>query len=98
MDIITFTDENGNEVEFEVLSVAEYEGDNYLLVTDFLEEDSEGEEIPVYIMREDAVEGDDAYYVMLNPEEEDEEFMDRLMEILEDNIPEEDYDDEEDFE
>ncbi len=88
MDRIKFTDENGNEVELEILSMAEYEGQNYILVTDELEEDSE--EINVFIMREDDVQGEDAFYSIVDPEEEDEEFISSLLELLEDSIPEED--------
>ena len=49
LDRITFTDENGNEVELEILSMAQYEGQTYILVTD--EQAEEKEEINVFIMR-----------------------------------------------
>ena len=88
MDRIVFTDENGNEVELEVLSMAEYEGKSYILVTDELEDDG-SEEVNVFIMREDDVRGEDAFYSIVDPEEEDEEFINTLLDILEDNIPEE---------
>ncbi|MDO4764964.1 MAG: DUF1292 domain-containing protein [Eubacteriales bacterium] len=90
MDRIVFTDENGNDVELEVLSMAEYEGTRYILVTDELEE-TDSEELNVFIMREDNIEGDDAYYSIVDPEEEGEEFVNALLDILEDNIPDEDY-------
>lgn len=90
MDRIVFTDENGNDVELEVLSMAEYEGTRYILVTDELEE-TDSEELNVFIMREDNIEGDDAYYSIIDPEEEGEEFVNALLDILEDNIPDEDY-------
>lgn len=90
MDRIVFTDENGNDVELEVLSMAEYEGTRYILVTDVLEE-TDSEELNVFIMREDNIEGDDAYYSIVDPEEEGEEFVNALLDILEDNIPDEDY-------
>lgn len=88
MDRITFTDENGVEVELEVLSMAEYEGDRYILVTEQLDADEE-EEIDVFIMREDETEGDEAFYTVVDPAEEGEEFIAALLDILEDNIPEE---------
>lgn len=88
MDRIIFTDENGNEVELEILSMAEYEGKNYILVTDELESD-DSEEMNVFIMKEDEIQGEDALYSIVDPEEEDEEFINVLLDILEDNIPEE---------
>ncbi|RRD95737.1 DUF1292 domain-containing protein [Clostridiales bacterium COT073_COT-073] len=88
MDRIVFTDENGNEVELDILSMAEYEGRTYILVTDELEDDG-SEEMNVYIMREDEIQGEDAIYSMVDPETEDEEFINTLLDILEDSIPEE---------
>lgn len=91
MDILTFTDENGTEVELEVLSMVEYEGKNYILVTDQIGAD-EDEEVNVFIMREDSVEGEDAFYSIVDETVEGEEFIYALLDILEDNIPEdEDY-------
>ncbi len=95
MDRITFTDENGNEVELEILSMAQYEGQTYILVTDQQAEDEE--EIDVFIMREDDVRGEDAFYSIVDPEEESDEFVSALLDILEDNIPEED-DEDDDYE
>lgn len=91
MDRIVFTDEKGHEVELDILSMAEYEGKNYILVTDELEDDG-SEEMNVFIMREDEVQGEDALYSIVDPEEEDEEFINELLDILEGSISEdEDY-------
>ena len=74
--------------------MAQYEGQTYILVTD--EQAEEKEEINVFIMREDDVRGEDAFYSIVDPEEEGEEFVNALLDILEDNIPEEE--DDEDYE
>ena len=39
--MITFTDENGNEIEFEIIEETRIKGVNYILVTDKEEGDSE---------------------------------------------------------
>lgn len=85
MDRIVFTDENGNDVELDILSMAEYEGTNYILVTEELEDNGE-EEMNVFIMREDEIQGEDALYSIVDPAEEDEDFINALLDLLEDNM------------
>ena len=70
--------------------MSKYEGQTYILVTD--EQAEEKEEINVFIMREDDVRGEDAFYSIVDPEEDGEEFVNALLDILEDNIPEEEDD------
>lgn len=57
-NVIVLEDENGNEVEFELLDVMEYENDNYIVMT----ETGAGEEAGVIILK---VEPSDE-----NPDEE----------------------------
>lgn len=88
-DLYTLEDEDGNEQEFELLDVMEYEGEKYYALTPYFGEDpnayleSDGE---VVILKEELVDGEP----MLCSIEEDEEyeriggiFLERLNEMFE---------------
>ena len=90
-DLYTLEDEDGNEQEFELLDVMEYEGERYYALTPYygddhdslLEDDSE-----VVILKEEMVEDEP----MLFSIEEDDEyekiggmFLERLNEIYDDD-------------
>ncbi len=54
--IISLTDENGNEVDFEFLDEVEYEGDIYLVLAPLDADDTDEEEAPTVLVLK--VEGD----------------------------------------
>lgn len=94
-DLFTLEDEDGNEQEFELLDVMEYEGEMYYALTpyygeqkeDMLEDDGE-----VVILKEDTVDGES---MLVSIEEDDEYekigalFLERLNEIYESEEEEE---------
>ncbi len=47
VSILTLTDENGQDVEFEYLDCIEYEGKEYLVLMPVVEEDEESDEIVI---------------------------------------------------
>ena len=65
--MITFTDENGNEIEFEIIEETRINGVNYILVVD----DIENEEADAYILKDvSSDEDEDAVYEMVEEESE----------------------------
>lgn len=65
--MITFTDENGNEIEFEIIDETRINGVNYILVTDKVED----EEADAYILKDvSSDEDEDAVYEMVEEESE----------------------------
>ena len=63
--MITFTDENGNQVEFDIIEETRINGVNYILVTD----DVENEEADAYILKDvSSDEDEDAVYEMVEDE------------------------------
>ena len=84
-DVVTFTDEEGNEFELDVIEYFEYEGQEYDVLMDLGEDDAdEGEDTAeVYIMKI-VVDGDTEEFL---PADEDK--MDALVEIVEELLSEE---------
>ena len=84
-DVVTFTDEEGNEFELDVIEYFEYEGQDYAVLMDLGEDDAdEGEDTAeVYIMKI-VVDGDTEEFL---PADEDK--MDALVEIVEELLSEE---------
>lgn len=94
-DLYTLEDEDGNEQEFELLDVMEYEGEKYYALTPYygndhdslLEDDGE-----VIILKEEMV-GDEPMLVSIEEDEEYERiggiFLDRLNEIYDEDDEEE---------
>lgn len=84
-DVVTFTDEEGNEFELDVIEYFEYEGQEYAVLMDLGEDDAdEGEDTAeVYIMKI-VVDGDTEEFL---PADEDK--MDALVEIAEELLSEE---------
>lgn len=68
-EIISATDENGNEKQFIVIDACEMDGANYILVIDV--EDSDQDEPEADILKEMSLENDEVYYAVV---EDDEEF------------------------
>ena len=62
--LITLTDDEGNEVEFEFLDVIEYDGDEYIVL---IENDEDADE--VVILKINALDEETEEYVSLDDEE-----------------------------
>ena len=62
--LITLTDDEGNEVEFEFLDVIEYDGDEYIVL---IENDEDADE--VVILKINALEEETEEYVSIDDEE-----------------------------
>ena len=79
--MITFTDENGNEIEFEIIDETRINGVNYILVTDKVED----EEADAYILKDVSNDEDeDAVYEMVEEESEIDYIGKVFSELLED--------------
>lgn len=63
VSIISLTDENGEEVEFEYLDVIEYEGDEYLILLPTDEDDSS-----IVILKIEPVDEETENYVSVDDE------------------------------
>ena len=90
-DLVVFEDDAGNELTMEVLDYLAYEGKEYALLTEFVEEPDEDSEEPleVFIMEVVPVGDDQEEFVPV-----DEALADTLIRIFESN----DFDDDEAFE
>ena len=97
LDLVVFEDDAGNELTMEVLDYLAYEGKEYALLTEYVEdEDDDGDEdepVEVFIMEVRPVGEDQEEFV-----EVDEELAQTLMKIFESNDFDEIYDDEDDEE
>ena len=77
LDLVTFSDEEGNEFQMEVWDYFEHEGQEYAILFDLESEQDDDAETEVYIMKV-TVEGEDEIFL---PADEDK--MDELTEIVE---------------
>ena len=77
LDLVTFSDEEGNEFQMEVWDYFEHEGQEYAILFELESEQDEDAETEVYIMKV-TVEGEDEIFL---PADEDK--MDELTEIVE---------------
>ena len=62
--LITLTDDEGNEVEFEFLDVIEYDGDEYIVL---IENDEDADE--VVILKNNALDEETEEYVSIDDDE-----------------------------
>ena len=93
-DLLTLTDEDGVEMEFQILDTIEHEGNRYLALLPTEEADDEDENGSYYILREEEDEnGGDPMLA----EVEDEDLLDELAAVFEQHFSEM-YDDEEEDE
>ena len=58
---ITLTDENGNEVDFLLLDVMNYEGADYMVLMPLTDEDGEEEEEELFFLRADKTDDGEVY-------------------------------------
>ena len=92
-DLVVFEDDAGNELTMEVLDYLSYEGREYALLTEYVEEDEDddGEEpIEVFIMEVVPVGEDQEEFVPV-----DDDLAEKLIKIFEaDNLEDEVFEDE----
>ena len=67
-NIIMLEDENGNQIEFAVIDVYEFEGETYFALLEVLDEGDENDE--VLIMKVDETNEDDPQLIPVEDEEE----------------------------
>ena len=82
-DLVVFEDDAGNELTMEVLDYLCYEGKEYALLTEYIEdadEDDEPEEIEVVVMEVRPVGEDQEEFVAI-----DDELASQIMEIFDSN-------------
>ena len=90
-DLVVFEDDAGNELTMEVLDYLAYEGKEYALLTEYVEDDEEGDEdepVEVFIMEVRPVGEDQEEFVPI-----DEALAETLIKIFESD----DFDDDEAF-
>ncbi len=95
-DLVTFEDDAGNELVMEVLDYLAYEGKEYALLTEYVEDDEDGDEdepIEVFIMEVRPVGEDQEEFVPV-----DEALAETLIKIFESDDFDEVYEDDEDEE
>ena len=73
ISILSLTDEEGNEVEFELIDSVDFEGAEYLILTP-----SEEEEMEIVILRVEPVDEETENYIAV----EDEAVLDAVFEIF----------------
>lgn len=82
-DLVVFEDDAGNELTMEVLDYLAYEGKEYALLTEYVEDDDDGDEdepVEVFIMEVRPVGEDQEEFV-----EVDEALAEKLIKIFESN-------------
>lgn len=96
-DLVVFEDDAGNELTMEVLDYLAYEGKEYALLTEYVEDDDEDgdedEPIEVFIMEVRPVGEDQEEFVPV-----DEELAETLIKIFESDDLDEVFEDDEDEE
>ena len=98
-DVVVFEDDAGNELTMEVLDYLAYEGKEYALLTELVEDEdedeaAEDEEIEAFIMEVRPVGDDQEEFVPV----EDEDLAETLLEIFQSDDFDEVYDDEDEEE
>lgn len=95
-DLVVFEDDAGNEITMEVLDYLCYEGKEYALLTEFVEdaeEDDESDTIEVMIMEVAPVGDDQEEFLPI-----DDDLAEKIMAIFDSNDVDELYEDDEDDE
>ena len=96
-DVVVFEDDAGNELTMEVLDYLAYEGKEYALLTELVEdedEDDEDENVEVFIMEVRPVGDDQEEFIAV----EDDDLAQQLLEIFQSDEFDEVYDDEDEEE
>ncbi len=94
-DLVVFEDDEGNELTMEVLDYLAYEGKEYALLTEYVEDESDDDDdeepVEVFIMEVRPVGDDQEEFVPV-----DEDLAETLIEIFEADDLDEVYEDEDD--
>ena len=92
-DLVVFEDDAGNEITMEVLDYLCYEGKEYALLTEYVEDTDEGEEdeIDVLIMEVKPVGDDQEEFLPV-----DDDIAEKVLAILDSNEFDDLYEDDED--
>ena len=96
LDLVVFEDDAGNEITMEVLDYLCYEGKEYALLTEYVEDeddDDEEGEIEVMIMEVVPVGDDQEEFLPI-----DDDLAEKVMAVFESNEMEDTYEDDEDDE
>jgi len=84
-DLITLTDENGEEISFEFIDLIEYQGKEYVVLLPEIEDENEDEgEVLILEVQAGETEDDEVYVSV-----ESEEILDAVFEIFKDRFKEE---------
>lgn len=78
---ITLTDENGNEVDFLLLDVMNYEGFDYMVLMPLTDEDGEEEEEELFFLRAEKTDEGEVYSSV-----EDEKLLQAISDAYEKNF------------
>ena len=92
-DLVVFEDDAGNELTMEVLDYLCYEGKEYALLTEYIEDEDEAdeaEEIEVMVMEVRPVGEDQEEFVAI-----DDDLADQIMQIFDSNEFDETFDEDE---
>jgi uncharacterized protein YrzB (UPF0473 family) len=93
-EIFVFTDEDGNDVNVQVLSYFYYNGKEYAVMTELTEDQpDDSDDAEVFFMEVVPIEGDDENVEFAAVEDDD--LADKLFEIISTNYDEDDAEDEE---
>lgn len=96
-DLVVFEDDAGNEITMEVLDYLCYEGKEYALLTEYVEDDDaeedDAETIDVMIMEVVPVGDDQEEFLPI-----EDDLAEKIMTIFDSNNPDELYEDDEDDE
>ena len=94
-DLVVFEDDAGNELTMEVLDYLCYEGKEYALLTEYVEdaEEDEADEIDVMIMEVKPVGDDQEEFLPI-----DDDLADKIMNIFESNEFDDEFDEDDDEE
>ena len=93
-DLVVFEDDAGNELTMEVLDYLAYEGKEYALLTEYVEDDDDDEgEIEVMIMEVVPVGDDQEEFVPI-----DDDLAEKIMAVFESDEFDDVYEDDEDEE
>ena len=83
-DLITISDEDGNEFDCEILDEIEYEEENYLILLPVEEDEDEDENGAYYIFKEEFDENGESELVTVD----DEEILDKVDAIFQERFNE----------
>ncbi len=84
-DLITLTDENGEEISFEFIDLIEYKGKEYVVLMPEIEDEDEDEGEVLILEVQDGETEEDEVYVSV----ESEEILDAVFAIFKDRFKEE---------